>query len=120
MRARVSVLMLLLPVIALADGNECKVGEQCVVRGVLRIYVTPPESTAVLEGEGKCIPLALSPTVLTAHEQWTGKAVTVVGLVYAHSVADGVLSYQLQGRAVTGSICRSSPIALFVSEIRAE
>jgi hypothetical protein len=112
--------LLLLPAIAFAQGSECKIGGPCTVRGVLRIYMTPPAPTGLLETEGMCIPLALSADVFADYKRWKDRPVTVVGLVYAHGVADGVLTYRLEGRDVIGSLCRSSPIALFVTELKAE
>jgi len=113
-------LFLLLPPIVLAQGGGCKIGELCTVRGVLKIFQTPPAATAVLQGEGTCIPLALSEDVLADYKRWTNKSVTVVGRAHAHGVADNVISYQLEGRPVTGSVCRASPIALFVTELKPE
>jgi hypothetical protein len=120
MRALVFVLVLVLPTIRFAQAAECNVGEQCSVHGVLRIWITPPTPTAILEIERGCIPLALPASVFADHEQWRGKSVTVVGLAYAHHVAENLLSYELKGRWVIGSLCDSSPIALFVDDIRAE
>ena len=115
-----ALVLLLLPTIVLADGSECKIGEACTVHGVLRIFVTPPAPTGVLEGRGTCIPLALPADVLADYKRWMDRSVTVVGLVHSHSVADNVISYRLEGRNVTGSLCRFSPIALFVTELKEE
>jgi hypothetical protein len=114
------LLLLLLPTFAFAQGSECKIGEPCTVRGVLRIYMTPPAPTGLLDAEGTCIPLALSADVFADYKRWTNKLVTVVGVAHAHGVGDDVLTYRLEGRDVIGSLCRSSPIALFVTELKAE
>ena len=111
--------VLLLPHSALADASACEIGAACTVQGVLRIFVTPPAPTAILETEGTCVPLALPPEVLADPKRWTDRLVTIVGLAHAHGAADGVISYQLEGRNVTGSVCRASPIVLFVSELNA-
>ena len=111
----------LLPAIAVADANGCKVGEPCTVEGVLRIFRTPPAPMGILEVEGTCIPLALPDDVLADPKWWRDSSVTVIGFTHSHRVADvtdGVLSYELEGRNVIGSLCNASPIVLFVTEIK--
>ena len=112
--------ILLLPDTALADSSGCEVGASCTVHGVLRIFVTPPAPTSILEAEGLCIPLALPPDVFADSKRWVGKSVTIVGVAHPHAVAGDVISYQLGGRNVTGSLCRSSAIALFVTELKSK
>ena len=112
----------LLPPIALADANECKVGEPCTVEGVLRIFRTPPAPMGILELEGNCIPLALPDDVLADPKWLRNSSVTIVGITHSHrgvDVTDGVLSYELEGRNVIGSLCSASAIVLFVTEITA-
>jgi len=89
------------------------------VRGVLRIFRTPPAPTAVLEDGATCIPLALPADIFADYKRWNGKSVTVVGLVYSHGVTEGVISYELEGRTVIGSMCQSSFIVLFVTGVQA-
>jgi hypothetical protein len=112
--------VLLLPHIALCQPVACEAGAPCTVQGVLRIFETPPVPTAILELEGTCVPLALPSEVFADAKRWAGKFVTIVGSAHSHGVADGVVSYQLEGRNVTGSVCRGSPIALFVNEIQVQ
>jgi hypothetical protein len=111
--------ILLLPDIAPADSSECEVGATCTIHGVLRIFVTPPAPTSILEADGMCIPLALPADVFADSKRWMGKSVTIVGVAHAHAVAPDVTSYQLGERSVTGSLCRSSPIAIFVTKLKA-
>jgi hypothetical protein len=115
------LLLSLLPTFAVADANECKVGEPCTVEGVLRIFRTPPAPMGILEVESTCIPLALPDDVLADPKWWRNTPVTIVGFTHSHhggDVADGVLSYLLEGRNVIGSLCNASPVVLFVTEIK--
>jgi len=112
----------LLPAIVLAGANECKIGEPCTVEGVLRIFRTPPAPMGILEVEGTCIPLALPDDVLADPKWLKNSPVTIVGFTHSHRGVDvtaGVLSYELEGRNVIGSLCNASPIVLFVTEIKA-
>jgi hypothetical protein len=110
----------LVPGIALAASSDCEVAAPCTIQGLLRISITPPVPTAVLNIDGTCIPLALPAFVFAEFERSKDRFVIIDAVAHSHAVADDVIWYQLQGRAVTGSICRSSPIALFVTEIKAQ
>lgn len=105
---------------ALAADGECKVGDLCTLRGVLQIFRSPPATTAVLTNGDVCTPVALSTEVLANYKRWDRKTVTIVGVAYSHSAAEEMISYELKGRTVIASICRSSPIVLFVTDIRAK
>ena len=114
-------IFLLLPVVAVADADGCTIGEPCTVEGVLRIFRTPPAPMGILEVEGTCIPLALPDDVLADPKWRRNSSVTIVGVAHSHrgaDLTDGVLSYELEGRNVIGSLCNASPIVLFVTEIQ--
>jgi hypothetical protein len=64
------------------------------------------------------MPLALPKHVYDEFKRWDGTEVSVAGIAYAHGVADDVIVYKLQGRDVTGALCRSSSVVLFVRSVK--
>jgi hypothetical protein len=118
MKRVIFAMLALVPTVCISAESECSAGNHCSLRGVIRIFRTPPVFTSMLDFGNTCVPLALADSVYRNYEKWDEKTVLVEGAAYSHAVGDLTLYYVLKGRNVTGALCQSSRIVLFVKNLK--
>jgi hypothetical protein len=102
---------------AAPDAESCQIGEHCNVAGVLRIFRTPPEFTAILNVGSGCVPLALPNSIYEDSTNWNDRRVLISGMAFAsHRSDEFVVTYELNGRNVTAGACGASPYVIFVEK----
>jgi hypothetical protein len=103
---------------ALIAQDICVDAKKCNVIGTLRLYVTPPTSTAFIDlDDGQCIPIALEDSYIKANASLSGKKVSLAGSVLKHYSASGIVSYEENGRNIS-TLCNLTGIVIWANKVK--
>jgi len=98
---------------------DCAVGHKCQLVGILNIFQGVPASGATLEWNGKCIPVALAPSVIRDWKYWNGKKVIVLaqGMQRAREEPE-VAFVEYQDRKLASGMCAEGEIVAYADSVK--
>jgi len=97
--------------------EDCTVGDECSLGGVLSIYRGASGSAGILEMKNQgCVALALPEKIYKTKNQWQNKKVVVRGVAFVYSTEIDIISFEIKDRWVATGACERN-LVLYVNEI---